>query len=203
MEAIQVINLDEFNSPVSSSALISEGQIINKPFSHITESKFFPINYPPNFKANMSPMSVISSLLPLLSFKRRAGVRNVVFPSLPLSSLTSPEYNTERRAGVRNVVFPSLPLSSLTSPCNKQDCSNIGNPSSATFLKVSQTKGYRKRILKGFYKCNEQIHEQTAISEEIGRKMLQLEAEKTILLKEYVDNAKQIKKMFQNYLNKN
>uniref|UniRef100_A0A1B0ABD2 Uncharacterized protein n=1 Tax=Glossina pallidipes TaxID=7398 RepID=A0A1B0ABD2_GLOPL len=76
-------------------------------------------------------------------------------------------------------------------------------PASPICSKETETEDYRKQILNEFRKCNEQIHNERARNEDFRRKMLQLEEEKIMLLREYLNNAKDIKTIFENYVNKN
>ncbi|KAI9582529.1 uncharacterized protein LOC119636965 [Glossina fuscipes] len=77
------------------------------------------------------------------------------------------------------------------------------SPASPICSEVTETEDYRKQILNEFKKCNEQIHYEITRNEDFGKKMLKLEEEKIMLLREYLNNVKDIKTMFENYLNKN
>uniref|UniRef100_A0A1A9URA2 Uncharacterized protein n=1 Tax=Glossina austeni TaxID=7395 RepID=A0A1A9URA2_GLOAU len=119
-----------------------------------------------------------------------------------------PLENTIKREEPELEIFPSCSNSSGSesdSPPRSQSASvpqNQNAPASPIYSKAIETEDYRKQILKEFRKCNEQIHNGIARYEDIGRKMLQLEEEKIMLLREYLNNAKDIKTIFENYLNK-
>uniref|UniRef100_A0A1B0AFU3 Uncharacterized protein n=1 Tax=Glossina pallidipes TaxID=7398 RepID=A0A1B0AFU3_GLOPL len=123
--------------------------------------------------------------------------------------ITDPLENTIKREEPELEIFPSCSNSSgsesdfapRSQSASVRQSQNA--PASPIYSKATETEDYRKQILNEFRKCNEQIQNGIARIEDFGRKMLQLEEEKIMLLKEYLNNAKDIKTIFENHLNKN
>uniref|UniRef100_A0A1B0G101 Uncharacterized protein n=1 Tax=Glossina morsitans morsitans TaxID=37546 RepID=A0A1B0G101_GLOMM len=117
--------------------------------------------------------------------------------------------NTIKREEPELEIFPSCSNSSGSendSAPRSQSASMRfvqNEPASPIFSKETETEDYRKQILNELKKCNEQIHNEIARKKDVGRRKLQLEEEKIILLREYVNSVKDIKTIFENYLNKN
>uniref|UniRef100_A0A1B0G1G4 Myb/SANT-like DNA-binding domain-containing protein n=1 Tax=Glossina morsitans morsitans TaxID=37546 RepID=A0A1B0G1G4_GLOMM len=116
-----------------------------------------------------------------------------------------PLENTIKREEPELEIFPSSGSESDSAPRSQSATMRQSQnaPASPIYSKATETEYYRKQILNEFRKCNEQIHNGIARIEDFGRKMLQLEEEKIMLLREYLNNAKDIKTIFENHLNKN
>uniref|UniRef100_A0A1A9UPW6 PIH1 domain-containing protein n=1 Tax=Glossina austeni TaxID=7395 RepID=A0A1A9UPW6_GLOAU len=112
-----------------------------------------------------------------------------------------PLENTIKKEEPELEIFPSCSSSSGSesdSAPRTQSASvpqSQNEPAPPICSKETESQDYRKQILNEFRKCNEQIHNEAARNEDFRRKMLQLEEEKIMLLREYLNNAKDIKTM--------